>query len=203
MAVQGLGNVGYYAAHFLESLGCRIIAVSDSRGAVHSGDGLQLERIMEHKADSGSCTGSPGTTTLSNEELLELPCHILVPASIEGQITERNAERISTTLVVEGANGPTSPEGEAILESRGVTVVPDILANAGGVIVSYFEWVQDLQFYFWSLEEINARQEQVLVSSFDEVADLAKSEDCSLRTSALTLAVSRVADAIRLRGIYP
>ena len=203
VAVQGLGNVGYYAAHFLESLGCRIIAVSDSRGAVHSGDGLQLERIMEHKAASGSCTGSPGTTTLSNEEMLELPCHILVPASIEGQITERNAERISTTLVVEGANGPTSPEGEAILESRGVTVVPDILANAGGVIVSYFEWVQDLQFYFWSLEEINARQEQVLVSSFDEVADLAKSEDCSLRTSALTLAVSRVADAIRLRGIYP
>ena len=203
VAVQGFGNVGYYAAHFLEAMGCKIIAVSDSSGGVFSGDGLPLERIMEHKVTTGSCTGSPGTTTLSNEELLELPCDILVPSSIEGQITERNAERISTNLVVEGANGPTSPEGEAILENRGITVVPDILANAGGVVVSYFEWVQDLQFYFWSLEEINARQEQIMVNSFNEVSGLAEAEDCSLRTAALILAVGRVADAIRLRGIYP
>ena len=203
VAVQGFGNVGYYAASFLESMGCKIIAVSDSRGGAFSGDGLNLEQIREHKAAAGSCTGSPGTTTLSNEDLLELPCDILVPASVEGQITEFNAERISSSVVVEGANGPTTPEGEAILESRGIIVAPDILANAGGVIVSYFEWVQDLQFYFWSLEEVYARQEQVLVNGFEEVAGLAESEACSLRTAALMLAVGRVADAIRLRGIYP
>jgi glutamate dehydrogenase (NAD(P)+) len=141
VAVQGFGNVGYYAAQFLESMGYGVIAVSDSRGGAFRGDGLDLEQVSQHKAASGSCVGSPGTEEVSNEELLELACDILVPAAMEGKITERNADRLSPAVVVEGANGPTTPEGEAILESKGVTVVPDILANAGGVAVSYFEWV--------------------------------------------------------------
>ena len=203
VAVQGFGNVGYYAAHFLQAMGCIVIAVSDSRGGAFRGDGLDLEQAWQHKEASGSCAGSPGTTELSNEELLELPCEILVPAAIEGQITEHNGDRISAVVVVEGANGPTTPEGEAILESKGVTVVPDILANAGGVAVSYFEWVQDLQFYFWSAEEIDSRLEQIMLKSFDEVAGLADHQGCSLRTAALLLAVGRVAEAITLRGIYP
>ena len=203
VSVQGFGNVGYYAAHFLRSMGCSVIGISDSGGGAFRGDGLDLDQAWQHKRANGSCMGSPGTTELSNEELLELPCDILVPAAMEGQITERNADRISPVVVVEGANGPTTPEGESILESKGVTVVPDILANAGGVAVSYFEWVQDLQFYFWSAEEIDSRLEQIMVRSFNEVAGRADHEGCSLRTAALLLAVGRVAEAITLRGIYP
>ena len=203
VVVQGFGNVGYYAAQCLQEMGCKIIAVSDTTGGVFRQNGLDLEEVSSHKAATGTCQECPACENLTNEELLEIPCDMLIPAAIEGQITSRNAGRISSKVIVEGANGPTTPEAESVLEDRGVTVVPDILANAGGVVVSYFEWVQDLQYYFWSKEEIDARLEKIMVRSFNDVASLAKLERCNFRTAALMLAVGRVADAIKVRGIYP
>jgi glutamate dehydrogenase (NAD(P)+) len=147
--------------------------------------------------------GYPGADAVTNAELLELPCDFLVPAAIEGQITRDNASGIRARVIVEGANGPTTPEADAILEDRGIVVVPDILANAGGVIVSYFEWVQDLQSYFWSEEEINAQLERIMVRSLDMVAAFAQSQHLSLRTGASIVAVKRVADALATRGVYP
>lgn len=159
--------------------------------------------MKEIKSSTGSCQGTTGSTSLSNEELLELMCDILVPAALEGQIGAHNAQRIDCKIVVEGANGPTTPEGEAVLIDRGITVVPDILANAGGVAVSYFEWVQDLQFYFWTKEEVDARLERIMVRSFNEVAATSEGQGCSLRDAALMLAIGKVVEAINLRGIYP
>ncbi len=203
VVVQGFGNAGTYAAQFLKSMGCKVVAVSDTSGGTYSGDGLDVDGVMAHKRATGSCQGSVGTESLTNYELLELPCDILVPAALESQITERNADRIDAKIVVEGANGPTTPEADTILDQRGITVAPDILANAGGVAVSYFEWVQDLQFYFWSKEEIDTRLEQIMVRSFKEVAANAERERCNLRTAALMLAVEKVGEAINIRGIYP
>ena len=203
VVVQGFGNVGYYAAQFLQGMGCRVVAISDSLGGTFSGDGLDLDRVKEIKSSTGSCQGTTGSTSLSNEELLELTCDILVPAALEGQIGAHNAQRIDCKIVVEGANGPTTPEGEAVLIDRGITVVPDILANAGGVAVSYFEWVQDLQFYFWTKEEVDARLERIMVRSFNEVAATSEGQGCSLRDAALMLAIGKVVEATNLRGIYP
>ncbi len=203
VVVQGFGNVGYYAAQFLQGMGCRVVAISDSLGGTFSGDGLHLDRVKEIKSSTGSCQGTTGSTSLSNEELLELTCDILVPAALEGQIGAHNAQRIDCKIVVEGANGPTTPEGEAVLIDRGITVVPDILANAGGVAVSYFEWVQDLQFYFWTKEEVDARLERIMVRSFNEVAATSEGQGCSLRDAALMLAIGKVVEATNLRGIYP
>ena len=203
VAIQGFGNVGYYAATCLQSMGCRIVAVSDSTGGTYDAGGLDPGKVSKHKAATGTCQDYPGGDSLSIEEILEISCDILVPAALEGQITGSNADRIKATLIVEGANGPTTPEAEAILQDRGVTVVPDILANAGGVAVSYFEWVQDLQYYFWSGEEIDSRLEQVMVRAFKDVARLTEQRSSSLREAAMYLAVGRVAEAIRLRGIYP
>ena len=203
VVVQGFGNVGYYAAQFLQGMGCRVVAISDSLGGTFSGDGLDLDRVKEIKLSTGSCQGTIGSTSLSNEELLELTCDILVPAALEGQIGAHNAQRIDCKIVVEGANGPTTPEGEAVLIDRGITVVPDILANAGGVAVSYFEWVQDLQFYFWTKEEVDARLEQIMVRSYNEVAAMSEGQRCSLRDAALMLAIGKVVEATNLRGIYP
>ena len=179
--------MGYYAAKFLESMGCKIVAVSDSTGGTYHGDGLDLDEVSAHKAATGTCHQCPGCDNLSLEEILEVDCDILVPAALEGQITQRNAPKIKASMIVEGANGPTTPEAEAILWDRGIAVVPDILANAGGVAVSYFDWVQDLQYYFWSKEDIDSRLEQVMVGAYTNVAQL----------------VGRVAEAIKLRGIYP
>lgn len=203
VVVQGFGNVGYYAAKFLESMGCKIVAVSDSTGGTYNGDGLDLDEVSAHKAATGTCHQCPGCDDLSLGEVLEVACDILVPAAMEGQITQHNAHKIKASLIVEGANGPTTPEAETILWDRGITVVPDILANAGGVAVSYFEWVQDLQYYFWSKEEIDSRLEQVMLGACTDVAQLAEQRSSSLREAALYLAVGRVAEAIKLRGIYP
>ncbi len=203
VVVQGFGNVGYYAAQLLESEGCTIVAVSDSTGGVYRSDGLDLEQVSGHKAASGSCHECPGCDSLSNEDLLELPCDILAPAAMEGQITEKNAAKLRCSLIVEGANGPTTTSAEAILADRDIVVVPDILANAGGVVVSYFEWVQDLQYYFWSGQEIRDRLEQLMVSAFGAVAEMADRRSSTLRNAALELAVGRVAEAIRIRGFYP
>jgi len=203
VVIQGFGNVGAVAAQLLTRLGCRVVAVSDTRGGVYHPGGLDPDRLIEHKARTGTVVGYPGADVVTNQELLELPCDVLVPSALEGQITEDNAPRIRARVVVEGANGPTTPEADAILRERRVTVLPDIVANAGGVIVSYFEWVQGLQQFFWTEEEVNANLERIIVRSFGQVVKVAQERNVDLRTAALIRAIERVADALFTRGIYP
>ena len=203
VAVQGFGNVGSIAAKMLEAEGCKIIAVSDAFGGVMSENGLGVQQLIDFKQQHPSFWDCPGCEQITNRELLELPCDILVLAAIQGQVTEVNADRIRAKMVIEGANGPTTPEADRILSDKGVLVVPDILANAGGVIVSYFEWVQDLQFYFWDREEVVRRLESIMVRSFDEVWQIAQERKLSMRMAANMLGVRRVADAHITRGVYP
>ncbi len=203
VVVQGFGNVGATTARLMHGEGCVIVGLSDLYGGIYNSRGLDPSAVARYAKETGRVAGFPGSEAVSNAELLELPCEFLVPAAIEGQITAQNASRIQARVVVEGANGPTTPEADAILAERGVLVVPDILANAGGVIVSYFEWVQDLQSYFWSEQEINTYLERLLVRSYEKVAALSKERAVSFRTGALIFAVQRVADALMTRGIYP
>jgi glutamate dehydrogenase (NAD(P)+) len=203
VVVQGFGNVGEAAARLFWDEGCTIVAVSDVYGGIHNPEGLDLPALQAHVAGTRSVVGFPGAEPIANADLLELPCEYLVPAALEGQITADNAERIEARVIVEGANGPTTPEADAILERRGVLVVPDILANSGGVIVSYFEWVQDLQALFWDEADVNRRLERIMVRSVDGVLGLAQAEGISLRLAALQRAVHRVAEALTIRGIYP
>ena len=204
VAVQGFGKVGGLAAQFLHDAGCLIVAVSDWKGGVHNAAGLNPAALRRH-LDSGADTvvGFPGTDTITNTELLELDVDILVPAALEGVISDENADRIKAYFVVEGANGPTTPDADAILEGNNVRVVPDVLANAGGVAVSYFEWVQDLQAYFWTEDEVNDRLKKLMESAYDQVSELARSRSVSLRTAAQMIGVGRVAEAHRTRGLYP
>ncbi|MDR5709757.1 MAG: Glu/Leu/Phe/Val dehydrogenase [Armatimonadota bacterium] len=203
VAVQGFGNVGYHAARLLHEMGARVVAVSDSQGGIYRPEGLDPKAVLRHKRETGSVVGYPGAQPVTNAELLELPCDILVPAALEGQIHRENAPRIRARVVVEGANGPTTPEADDILRERGVLVVPDIVANAGGVIVSYFEWVQDLQSFFWDEEEIHGRLERMVVRSFHQVMEVARANGVDLRTAALVRAIQRVSDALLTLGIYP
>jgi len=203
VVVQGFGNVGSYAAKLLHEMGARVVALSDSQGGIYRPEGLDPEAVLRHKRQARSVVGFPGTQSVTNAELLELPCDILIPAALEGQIHRENAPRIRARVIVEGANGPTTPEADDILHERGVLVVPDIVANAGGVIVSYFEWVQDLQSFFWDEEEIHRRLERMLVRSFRQVTEVAKVHEVDLRTAALIRAIQRVADALLTLGIYP
>ena len=203
VAVQGFGNVGSVAARLLQEAGCRVVAVSDVRGGIYADRGLDIAAVQQHAAATGSVVGFPGAAAVSNAELLELPVTILVPAALEGQITAANASRIRARMIVEGANGPTTPEADAVLARNGVVVVPDILANAGGVIVSYFEWVQDLQAFFWDEAEINRRLERLMVQALHQVAATARATGLDLRQAALQRAVQRVAEALTVRGIYP
>lgn len=203
VVIQGFGNVGSVAAVLLSKLGCRIIAASDTRGGVVNSAGLDAERLVEHKTQTGSVVGFPGADLVSNEALLEIPCDILVPCALEGQITEDNAARLRTRLIVEGANGPVTPGGDGVLADRGITVIPDIVANAGGVIVSYFEWVQGLQQFFWTEDEVNENLERILVRSFSQVAPVADERRVDMRTAAMIRAISRVSEALFIRGIYP
>jgi glutamate dehydrogenase (NAD(P)+) len=203
VAVQGFGNAGESAARFSTELGARVIAVSDSRGGVFNGDGLDLSLVTRHKQETGSVIGTPRTRAISNGELLELDCDILIPAALEGVITEHNAPRVRARIIAEAANGPTSPEADDILRERGVMVIPDILCNAGGVTVSYFEWVQDREEFFWSIDEINARLRRIMVRAFDDVQRTATEHDIDLRLAAYMLSVSRVAEATLTRGFYP
>jgi glutamate dehydrogenase/leucine dehydrogenase len=203
VAVQGFGNVGYYAAKILAEWGARIIAVSDSKGGIY-GDSLDVDRVAKHKSYTGSVVGFDGADEISNEELLELECDILIPAALENVITRKNAENIKARIISEGANGPTTPEADRILEEKGVFVVPDILANAGGVVVSYFEWVQDLNRYFWDEARVNAELEKVLVRSFKEVVSIKREYDSiTMRDAAMILALKRVVKAFELRGLWP
>ncbi|MBI2755510.1 MAG: Glu/Leu/Phe/Val dehydrogenase [Chloroflexi bacterium] len=202
-AIQGFGNVGASSARFLHEVGARVVAVSDSRGGVFNGDGLDLATLTRHKQETGSVVGAPRTQTISNADLLELDCDILVPAALEGMITAENAPQIRARIVAEGANGPTTPEADDILRANGTLVIPDILANAGGVTVSYFEWVQDREEFFWTIEEINARLRRALLRAFDEVQRMGAEHTVDLRLAAYMLAVQRVAEATLTRGIYP
>jgi glutamate dehydrogenase (NAD(P)+) len=203
VVVQGYGNAGESVARFLGELGAKVIGVSDSRGGVFTGDGLDLPLVTRHKQETGSVIGAPRTRAVTNAELLELDCDILVPAALEGVITGRNAPRIQARIVAEAANGPTNPEADDILRARGIMVIPDVLCNAGGVTVSYFEWVQDREEFFWSIDEINARLRRIMVRAFDDVHRTAVEHDVDLRLAAYMLAVSRVAEATLTRGFYP
>jgi glutamate dehydrogenase (NAD(P)+) len=201
--IQGYGNAGSFGAKFLNELGCSIIAVSDSGGGIYSEKGLDPAAISAHKKTTGSVAGMKGTETLTNEELLELECDLLVPAALENQITEKNATRIRAKMVLELANGPTTTPADAILSDRGVIVMPDILANAGGVVVSYFEWLQGLVPYPWTEREVNLRLRDIMQQASRDVWDRSKADKVPLRTAALAIAVERVAQATTARGIYP
>ena len=203
VAVQGFGKVGGATARLLHELGCRIVAVSDMGGGAFRRDGIDPALVRRHQQENGSVVGTPRSDRISNAELLELECDILVPAALEGQITQDNADRVKARLIAEGANGPTTPDADAILGARGITIIPDILCNAGGVTVSYFEWVQDRDAFFWSLEEINARLRRVMTRAFEDTLRVAREHDVDLRAAAYMLAVSRVAEATLTRGIYP
>jgi glutamate dehydrogenase (NAD(P)+) len=201
--IQGFGNVGGIAAQELTSKGATILGVSDISGGIYLESGLDLESVRSWVADHATLEGYPGVRHVSNSELLEQPCDILVLAALEGQLTAENAPRIDTKLVVEGANGPTTIEGDAILAERGILVLPDVLTNAGGVTVSYFEWVQDLGRLFWTRDEIRARLAEKLADAFDRVWSLSDAKSISLRQSALVAGINEVAAALKARGIYP
>ncbi|NLE73246.1 MAG: Glu/Leu/Phe/Val dehydrogenase [Actinobacteria bacterium] len=204
VAVQGFGNVGWHTARLLSELGCFVIAISDVFGGVYNDKGLAVRRdVRAHLDATGSVVNAPGTESISNAELLELDVDILVPAAIEGQITKDNATRVKARIIAEGANGPTTPSADVILAEKNVFVVPDILANGGGVTVSYFEWVQNTQKLFWQEEDINSRLDAIMTRAFRDVLRIAEREKVSMRTAAYILAVERVAVAARLRGIFP
>ncbi|MCM3657867.1 Glu/Leu/Phe/Val dehydrogenase [Agromyces mediolanus] len=202
-AVQGFGKVGADAARFLGEAGVTVQAVSDQYGAVFNAAGLDIEALGDHVQRTGAVVGFAGGEALDGAALLELDVDLLVPAAVEGVLHEGNAGRVGAKVIVEGANGPTTPDADRILRERGILVVPDILANAGGVIVSYFEWVQANQAYWWRADEVESRLEERMLSAWEHVLGYARSRDLSLRTAATALAVERVAEAHKLRGLYP
>jgi glutamate dehydrogenase/leucine dehydrogenase len=204
VAVQGFGNAGSVAANILaEEQGAKIVAVSDSKGGIYKADGFNPRAVEAHKAKTGSVVGFPGAKSVSNDEILETKADVLIPAALENQITKKNADKIQAKIVAEAANGPTLPEADKVLFEKKITVLPDVLANAGGVTVSYFEWAQDIQGYFWALDEVNARLERVMVRSYNDVHKVATARGVHNRTAAYVLAIERVVDAIKIRGIYP
>ncbi len=203
VAVQGFGNAGAIAAQLLAAQGCKIIAVSDSTGAIYRPEGFDPSAVLLWKQEHHSVTGFPGTKDISNGELLELDCDILIPAALENQITARNAGRIQARLIGEAANGPTTPEADEILYKNGKFVIPDILCNAGGVTVSYFEWVQDLERDFWNVDQVNEKLRRIMTKAFASTLAMSLKEKVNMRTAAYLLAVQRVADAASVRGIYP
>ena len=203
VVIQGFGNVGGVAGRLLWREGCKVVGVSDAKGGVLNSHGLDIRQLLTHVKETGTVAGFRDAEPITNQELLELPCEVLVPAAVGGQITEGNADRIQARIVAEGANGPTTPEADRILEGKKVLVIPDILANAGGVVVSYFEWVQGLQFYFWRESEINSRLQEVITRAFKNVWAQAQREGTDLRTAALMLGIKRVAEGFEVRGFYP
>jgi glutamate dehydrogenase (NAD(P)+) len=203
VAVQGFGNVGSNAASYAYENGFKIVAVSDIHGGIHNPNGLDIPSVMEHVTITGSVINFPGADNITNNELLEVPCDVLLPCAMEGQITSDNADRIKARMVVEGANGPTTPEADDIMRGNGVLVVPDILANSGGVIVSYFEWVQDLQSFFWDETEIFRQLERIMIRAYDLTVRTAEEHSIDMRTAAQVAAIKRVADAMKTRGFYP
>lgn len=203
VSVQGFGKVGAVAAQLLDEMGCKVIAVGDSQGGVFNGKGINIADLVKHKGESGSVVGFREADTISSTDVLEIPCDILIPAALENQIWEGNADKIQAKIIAEGANGPTTPRADEILDERGVFVIPDILANAGGVIVSYFEWVQNIQEYFWPEKRISSELHRILSDSFRKVLETSKREKISMKMAAYCLAVDRVVQATKDRGIYP
>ncbi len=203
VAVQGFGKVGSQAARLLSELGARVIAVSDSRGGVLDAAGLDVAAVQAHKAESGSVVGAPNADAITNAVLLELPVDILIPAAVERQLTSANAAAVRARIVAEAANAPTTPDADDILASQGVFLVPDILANGGGVTASYFEWVQNTQKLFWSEEDINKKLDSVITKAFHEVLAIAREAGVQMRTAAYMLALERVATAKQVRGVFP
>jgi glutamate dehydrogenase (NAD(P)+) len=203
VAVQGFGNAGATVARIMYDEGCRVIAVSDSRGGTYNPNGLDIYAIDEHKRHNDTVASFSGGEPISNADLLELECEVLVPAALEGQITRENAARIKAKLVAEAANGPTTPEADRILQENGVIVLPDIYANAGGVTVSYFEWVQGLQSFIWTEDEVNQRLHKVMADAFEAVHTVSQQYHVPMRTAAMVRSINRVAEFARVRGIYP
>jgi glutamate dehydrogenase (NAD(P)+) len=203
VAVQGFGKVGSSVAKLLHDQGCRIVAVSDLAGGIFNARGLDPEAVARHVRGAGSVAGFPGTDAITNAELLVLDVDVLVPAAVEGVINESNVDAVRARLIAEGANGPTTPAADRALNQRNVLIIPDVIANSGGVVVSYFEWVQDLQALFWTEEEVNGRLRHIMERAFGEVNAMATKKRWSLRQAATVLAVTRVAEAWRVRGLYP
>lgn len=203
VVVQGYGNAGSIAARLMYERGAKIIGVSDSKGGIYCKDGLDPNKVLEHKQKTGSVVGYPNTESVTNAELLELECEVLIPAALEGVITRENADRIKAKMIAEAANGPTTPEADSVLFQKGIVVLPDILANAGGVTVSYFEWVQDTLAFFWTKDEINERLKKIMVNAFNHCWEYRNKYKCNTRNAAYILAIERVGRAIKLRGIYP
>jgi glutamate dehydrogenase (NAD(P)+) len=203
VAVQGYGNAGSIAARLLHAEGCKIVAVSDTQGGIYNEAGLDPAKVLLHKQEHGTVVGFPGTQRVGIRDVLEVPCDILIPAATEGMLTAENAERVQAKIIAEAANGPTTPDADRVFYKRDIFVIPDILANAGGVTVSYFEWVQDLQSFFWSNDEIAAKLETIMTRAFQAVLEKSLAYKCDMRTAAYMLAIARVAEATQLRGIYP
>ncbi len=203
VAIQGFGNVGSWTARTMHERGARVVGVSDQYGGIYNEKGLDLRHLTRYMTESGTVTGYPGADSLTNSELLELDVDVLVPAALEGQITKENAGRMRARIIAEGANGPTTPEADEILLDKGVTIIPDILCNAGGVVVSYFEWVQSLQSFFWDEGEVRRNMEKKLLDNLDAVISVTTRRKCDLRTAAYTIAIERIVEAVKLRGFYP
>jgi glutamate dehydrogenase (NAD(P)+) len=203
VAIQGFGKVGAPTVRLLAELGCRVVAVSDLHGGVYNPEGLSPTGLLAHRNEAGTVVGFEGGEPISNDELLELDVEVLVPAALESVLTEDNAEDVRADVIVEAANGPTTPGADQIFHDRGILVVPDILANAGGVTVSYFEWVQDLQAYFWREDEVNARLREIMERAHVDVIELAEDRKTTMRVAATVLGVSRVAEAHVTRGLFP
>ncbi len=203
VSVQGFGNAGSIAARLIAEEGCTVVAVSDSTGGIHQPDGLDIPKVVAWKAEHGTVKGFPGSKDITNAQTLEVDCDILIPAALENQISERNAPRIKAKLIAEAANGPTTPDADQIFFKNGVFMIPDILCNAGGVTVSYFEWVQDLNRDHWTEAVVNEKLRIIMVKAFNETLAMSLRESCDMRTAAYLLAVDRVADAMAMRGLYP
>jgi glutamate dehydrogenase (NAD(P)+) len=203
VAIQGFGNVGANLARLLHEEGTKVVAVSDSQGGVYNPDGIDVPTALAHKQERGTLEGLVNAEPVTNEELVELPCDLLAPCALEQVVTEENADRVKATIICEGANGPVTPSADAILEDRGVLVLPDVLANAGGVVVSYFEWVQGLQEYFWREDEVNAKLHDIVARAFEEAWHTRDRYETTLRLASYGLAVQRVAEATTTRGLYP
>ncbi len=203
VVIQGYGNAGHHIANILFGEGCKIIGVSDSKGAIYNPNGFNPFEVHAHKQKTGSVIEYPDSGSLTQEELLTLECDMLIPAALEEVITEENADKIEAKIIVEVANGPTTPIADNILNDRGILIIPDILANAGGVVVSYFEWVQGLQHHYWSAGEVREKLEKVMNSAFDDVYRVYREKNITMRQAALIIAIRRVEEAYRLRGLYP
>ena len=202
-AVQGFGNAGSIAAKLISELGTKVIAVSDSQGGIFSSNGLDPDAVIKHKKETGSVLGFAGSEDITNEELLIIDCDVLIPAALENTITEKNAADVKAKIIAEAANGPTTPEADKILEEKNVFIIPDILANAGGVTVSYFEWVQNVQHLFWKEEEINERLKTIMDKAFASVMEYKEKYKVYMRIAANMLGINRVAAAAKVRGLYP